>query len=65
MLFSYIAPIGAKSFMCCFFYKYSAPLELKIMILLGFYKKPTPENFSKGGIVNPLSIGFCKLMGKD
>jgi hypothetical protein len=39
MLFSYIAPIGAKSFACCFFYKYFAPLELKTLILLGFYKK--------------------------
>jgi hypothetical protein len=57
MLFSYIAPIGAKSFVCCFFYKYSAPLELKIMILLGFYKKPTLENFQKGGSVIPFSKG--------
>ncbi len=50
MRFSYIASIGAKSFVRCFFYKYSAPLELKILILLGFYKKPTLVNFSKGGI---------------
>ena len=48
MRFLYIAPIGAKIFVCRFFYKYNAPLELKSPDFVRFHKKPTLENFNKG-----------------
>jgi hypothetical protein len=41
MLFLYVAPIGAKNIACFFSINITLLRSLKVLILLGFMKKPT------------------------
>jgi hypothetical protein len=64
MLFSYIAPIGANNFACCFFYKHNAPSELKIPDFIRVYEKTYPYQPFQWEIADPLFIGVYRLVSK-